>query len=146
MVPASGARNTRGVTDFLEQDAAAFAAANPSRPPVPLADQIPVPPPPIPRSRNIWHLLWTVPLAFIISIPILVVAAIAKCGIYSCGWGGQTGWPIVTLGLCLVIGAVFAFAVGAVPWTRSREGQTTAALTSGSIASIAALWFCFGSN
>lgn len=132
--------------DLLDQDAAAFAAANPSKPAIPLADQIPVPAPRAPRNNNIWHLVWTVPVAFIIAIPMLVVAAIAKCGIYSCGWGGQTGWPIVSLVICLAIGAVFAFAVGAVPWARTRDGQRNAAVASGSIASIVAIALVFGSN
>ena len=122
--------------DFLDQDAAAFAATNVHRPPAP--------PPADPRRRqSILHLFWTVPIATFISLYLLVIAVLARCGIYSCGWGGQTELPLVSFVLCFAIGAIYAVAIGGVRWTRSYAASKRVAIFTGSVFSIVALAICF---
>jgi hypothetical protein len=122
--------------DLLDQDAAAFAAANVPRPPAP-------PPVDLRRRQSILHLLWTVPIATFISLYLLVIAVLARCGIYSCGWGGQTELPVVSFIICLAIGAIYALAIGGVRWTRSFAGSRTVAIFTGSVFSIITLAICF---
>jgi hypothetical protein len=121
---------------LADEDAAAFAAGYSPKPRTPLTD-IPVPPPA--RIRRPGRLFWTIPLAVLIAAPLFVFAELSLCGIYSCeggGFGPTFGLTWLTWLLCFVIGGIFAVAVGAVPWTRTRNGQAYAAIVTGSIVTI----------
>lgn len=67
------------------------------------------------------HLLWALPLATVISLGLLFVAAIEECGISGCGGGGfgvatggRAAVPLFTWG----IGVVWFLILAAAPWLR----------------------------
>ncbi|MEO9254359.1 MAG: hypothetical protein ABI305_02380 [Tepidiformaceae bacterium] len=71
--------------------------------------------------RHAAHLFWSVPLAAIISAPIWFVGGISLCGISGCsggGFGRDTSYQVQSWISCVVIGVIFALAVGLVPWIR----------------------------
>ena len=66
----------------------------------------------------------------------LFVALILFCGIYSCGWGGSTPTPWLSLIVCALIGTLWALAIGGVPFARSRDAQRNIAVATGAIVTI----------
>lgn len=67
------------------------------------------------------HLLWALPLATLLSAPLLFLAAISECGISGCGGGGfgvATGGRIYVPLFTWGIGGVFFLALIAAPWVR----------------------------
>jgi hypothetical protein len=88
--------------DLLDQDAAAFAAANSEK-----VESTPRPPLPRRRSPLVRNLL----IAFVVSLPLFAIGDFFVCGLYSCGFGGPNTLRNVSWFLCVAIGAIFAFAV-----------------------------------
>lgn len=73
------------------------------------------------RRPRRWPLLITVPVAVVLSAPVLLYGALAYCGISGCS-GGGFGPTTVARGdsyaCCAIIGALFTLAVVFVPWIR----------------------------
>lgn len=40
------------------------------------------------RPRKAWHLLWTIPLALLVAVPLFFLGSISLCGVSGCGGGG----------------------------------------------------------
>ncbi|MEH3134394.1 MAG: hypothetical protein PGN30_05295 [Mycolicibacterium neoaurum] len=73
------------------------------------------------RRHSALHLLWTVPLATVLSAGPLYWGTLAVCGVSGCGGGGfgpsygpNHQWVIAFV----VVGLLYAAAVIAVPWGR----------------------------
>jgi hypothetical protein len=67
------------------------------------------------------HLLWTVPLALVLSYPLWVLAAFTWCGISGCSGGGfgvDTGSAGIAIKCTILAGVLMAVAIAAVPWSR----------------------------
>jgi hypothetical protein len=89
---------------------------------------------PLPRTRHpllrLLHLLWAVPLAALVSIPLLLIAKLDQCGISGCSGGGfgvdtsgRADISVLTFG----VGFVFFLAIGLAPclkpwWLRLAIG------------------------
>ncbi|QOD05968.1 hypothetical protein [Pseudarthrobacter sp. BIM B-2242] len=96
--------------------------------------------PPDPREYSInskvRNLLWTVPLAFMLSLPSWFVAAFAWCGISGCSGGGfgvATGAQWLAITLSVLNGVIFAVAVFAVPWLYPTRRRALVALIAGAL-------------
>jgi hypothetical protein len=82
-------------------------------------------------SKNALHLLWTIPVAVLASLPLLFFSMIALCGVSGCGGGGfgpaygpDAEW-IVPL---VVVGVLLTGAIGLVPWASPKVRWITGAL------------------
>ena len=65
------------------------------------------------------HVLWTVPLAFVVGIPFLIWAGFSWCGVSGCGGGGfgidgRYAWQSVVC--CLIAGILVFAALAPVAW------------------------------
>ena len=72
------------------------------------------------RQKKRWvHLLWTLPLAFVIQLPFLWGASISMCGVSGCSGGGFGVTDVArgsVLPLLAVAGFVLAIPVMLTPW------------------------------
>jgi hypothetical protein len=85
-------------------------------------------------DRRALHLLWTIPLACLVSVPLFLIANLALCGLYGCsgsGWGVATEFQFQTWVLCAIIGLLFVGAVGIPPWLRPRAARIIVAVLMG---------------
>ena len=99
-----------------------------------------------PRRSPLWI---TVPVAAVVSAPVLLYGAIAYCGISGCS-GGGFGPSYVARGdtyiCCVIIGALFALALVFVPWMRPAWIRLLASLAIGAALGLAAFaWIAGGS-
>lgn len=96
--------------------------------------------PPDPReygiNSKVRSLLWTVPLAFMLSLPSWFVAAFAWCGISGCSGGGfgvSTGTQWLAITLSVLNGVICAVAVFTVPWLYPTRRRALVALIAGAL-------------
>lgn len=72
------------------------------------------------RQKKRWvHLLWTLPLAFVVQLPFLWAAAFSMCGVSGCSGGGFGVTDVArgsVLPLLAVAGFVLAIPVMLTPW------------------------------
>ncbi|MBT2596198.1 hypothetical protein [Arthrobacter sp. ISL-72] len=81
-------------------------------------------------------LLWTVPLAVLLSLPQWMVAGFAWCGISGCSGGGfgvATGTEWLAVILSVVNGVILAIAVFAVRWLYPTRKRALVALAAGTL-------------
>lgn len=72
-------------------------------------------------SRRALHLLWTVPLAIVLSVPLLLLGGLQLCGVSGCGGGGfgpAYGADWEWIAPYALIGLLLFLAVALVPWSR----------------------------
>jgi hypothetical protein len=70
-------------------------------------------------NRRALHLLWTVPLAALVSLPLVFLASISLCGISGCtggGFGVDTDYESQTWVFVGVIGLLFFLAIRLPAW------------------------------
>ena len=77
---------------------------------------------PTPKRAAGLHLLWTIPLAFVVGFPFLIWAGFSWCGVSGCGSGGfgvdgRYAWQSVVC--CLIAGMLVFAALAPVPWLRN---------------------------
>jgi hypothetical protein len=85
-------------------------------------------------TPDVRKLLWTVPLAVLLSLPQWMVAGFAWCGISGCSGGGfgvVTGTEWVAVILSVVNGVILAVAVFAVRWLYPTRKRALVALAAG---------------
>jgi len=96
--------------------------------------------PPAPPRHPAWDLLWTVPVALLISILPVAWASLAWCGV----WGssdGPRGDAVDVVGPALVVGVLVGAAVVIVPWTEHRARRALVSAGVGLVAAVLAfLW------
>ncbi|MET0433226.1 MAG: hypothetical protein ABW025_03585 [Cellulomonas sp.] len=71
------------------------------------------------RRHPAWDLLWTVPVALVVSVLPVGWASLAWCGVWGCA-DGPRGDVRDVIGPALVVGALVGAAVVIVPWTDRR--------------------------
>ena len=128
-------RQTDAVTDdLLSEDAAAFAASNVhrERPPMPKPSQV----------RRYGNIMWTIPVALVLTLPGFVLAQVSLCGLFSCGWGGTTQLPWLTAIFVLAIASMWALAI-AMPPARTVAGRSWTAFITGAIVTIPLTMYFF---
>ncbi|KRE45111.1 hypothetical protein ASG92_12325 [Arthrobacter sp. Soil736] len=106
--------------------AAGTPGASPQYPPVTIRGVTP----------DVRKLLWTVPLAVLLSLPQWMVAGFAWCGISGCSGGGfgvVTGTEWVAVILSVVNGVILAVAVFAVRWLYPTRKRALIALAAGTL-------------
>lgn len=96
---------------------------------------------PTARPRHpAWDLLWTVPVALVVSVLPLAWAGLSWCGV----WGCNRGSPRDALGVIppsVVVGALVGAAVVIVPWTEHRARRALVSAGVGFVAAVLAfLW------
>lgn len=87
-------------------------------------------------GRNWLHLLWTVPVAIIVSVPLWFWAGLSWCGISGCSGAGfgisresqSTAWIALAIS-----GVVMALAIGLVPWLRPLFARIGIAIVAGGL-------------
>jgi hypothetical protein len=70
-------------------------------------------------NRRALHLLWTIPLAALVSLPLVFLASISLCGISGCtggGFGVDTDYESQTWVFVGVVGVMFFLAVYLPRW------------------------------
>lgn len=135
-----------GAIGALVGAAGALAVARPTLRPSPW-EVVPASETPAPRWRpaRLLHLLWTVPLAVILSAFPLFVAALSLCGISGCSGGGfgvDSSEQFLTWWMCALVGVLFGLAVGLVPWVRRwRIRLAAGVLVTFVVGGVLAAWF-----
>ena len=81
---------------------------------------------PAPKRAAGLHLLWTIPLAFVVGISFLIWAGFSWCGVSGCGGGGfgvdgRYAWQSVVC--CLIAGMLVFAALAPVPWQRNLRAR-----------------------
>ncbi|MCG7286416.1 hypothetical protein MHY85_10590 [Cellulomonas sp. ACRRI] len=73
----------------------------------------------VPRRRRhpSWDLLWTVPVAAVLSVLPIGWASLSWCGVWGCSQGARRGDAGSIILPVLVVGALVGAAVVIVPWT-----------------------------
>lgn len=87
-------------------------------------------------NRSVRNLFWTVPLAFVLSLPQWLVAGFAWCGISGCSGGGfgvATGTEWLAISLSIVNGIILAMAVFLVPWLYPTGKRAFVAVIAGTL-------------
>jgi hypothetical protein len=91
-------------------------------------------------NSRVLHLLWTVPLAALICLPLVFLASISLCGISGCtggGFGVSTTDQYQTWIFVGVIGVIFIAAVALPAWLYPRTARVLVAIAVGvSISSV----------
>jgi hypothetical protein len=80
------------------------------------------------RAKHLW---WTVPLAFVLGVPLWSVAGLTWCGISGCtggGFGVDSRHVNIAVGCTISAGVLMFVAIAAVPWFRSVVGRLFIAL------------------
>ena len=92
-----------------------------------------------PRRRHAaWSLLWTVPVAALISLLPIAWASLGWCGIWGCSQSAERG-DVGTIVLpAVVVGVLIGAAVMAVPWTGRRGLRALVSLGVGVAAAVCA--------
>ena len=72
------------------------------------------------RRHPAWDLLWTVPVALLVSLLPWAWASISWCGLFGCGRDDVRGAAVDVVAPALVIGALVTGAVVIVPWSERR--------------------------
>jgi hypothetical protein len=74
-----------------------------------------------PRRRHpSWDLLWTVPVAAVLSVLPIGWASLSWCGVWGCSQSPRRGSAGEIIVPALVVGALVGAAVVIVPWTERR--------------------------
>jgi len=82
------------------------------------------------------HLLWALPLAVLLSLPLVAIAGISWCGISGCssgGWGIDTDYVGLAVAACIGAAIVMAVALAAVPWMKPHGLRIMIALLLGAL-------------
>lgn len=98
-------------------------------------------------NPNIRKLLWTVPLAVLLTVPQWLVAMFAWCGISGCSGGGfgvSTGSEWLAVTLSAVNGLIVAVAVFAVPWLYPTGRRVLVAVAAGLLFALAGAAYTHG--
>lgn len=77
------------------------------------------------------HLLWTVPVAIVLGLPLWVLAGLSWCGISGCSGGGfgvDSRYVSTAVVCTIAVGALMSIAIVAVPWFRPVSGRLLIAL------------------
>ena len=92
------------------------------------------------RRHPAWDLLWTVPVALLVSVLPVGWASLAWCGVWGCA-GGPRGDVRDVVGPALLVGALVGAAVVIVPWTEHRPRRALGSAGVGLVAAVLAfLW------
>ncbi|TFC53403.1 MULTISPECIES: hypothetical protein [unclassified Cryobacterium] len=85
------------------------------------------------QRRSALHLLWAMPLVFVVSLPALAIARLSWCP-----WGGCRSWqgpyPADTgtaITACIAAAVAMTLALALIPWLRPRTIRIALALLTG---------------
>lgn len=92
-----------------------------------------------PRRRHpAWDLLWTVPVAAVLSVLPIGWASLSWCGVWGCSQSARRGDAGSIILPVLVVGALVGAAVVVVPWTGQRALRALVSLGVGLAAAVGA--------
>ena len=87
-----------------------------------------------------WDLLWTVPVALVVSVLPLAWAGLTWCGVWGCPNGSRRD-VLGVIPPSVVVGALVGAAVVVVPWTEHRVRRALVSAGVGLVAAVLAfLW------
>ena len=82
------------------------------------------------------HLLWAIPLAVLLSLPLAAIAGISWCGISGCssgGWGISTDSVGLAIAVCIGAATIMAVALAADPWMKPHGLRVIIAIILGAL-------------
>lgn len=88
------------------------------------------------RRKPALHLLWAVPLAVLLCLPLAAIAGINWCGISGCsggGWGLSLDSVGIAVGACVGAAVVMAIALASVPWMKPHGLRIVIAVLLGAL-------------